>query len=62
MNAVERLLAREEIRDLAHRYAAALDARDLDTLVGLFCSDVQVGKGARGLHHSGRGHLPNGAR
>ena len=48
MNAVERLLAREEIRDLAHRYAAALDARDLDTLVGLFCSDVQVGKGARG--------------
>ena len=38
------LLAVEQIRLLASRYAIALDARDLDTLVGLFVDDVQVGK------------------
>lgn len=45
---VERLLAYEEIRQLAARYALATDARDLDTLVGLFVEDVQVGRDAFG--------------
>ncbi len=38
------LVAHEEIRQLASRYAVALDARDLDTLVGLFVDDVRVGR------------------
>lgn len=41
---LERLLAYEEIRQLAARYAVATDARDLDTLVALFVDDVQVGR------------------
>ncbi len=44
MDDVQRLLAYEEIRQLAHRYALALDARDLDALVALFVDDVQVGR------------------
>ncbi len=48
MNDLERLLARDAIRDLAHRYAVALDARDLEGLVGLFVEDVQVGRSGRG--------------
>jgi ketosteroid isomerase-like protein len=43
-----RLLARDEIRDLAHRYAVATDARDLDALVALFADDVRVGREAVG--------------
>jgi hypothetical protein len=39
--------ARLEIGQLAARYALALDARDLDTLVGLFVDDVDAG-GDRG--------------
>ena len=42
------LVAHEQIRQLASRYAVALDARDLDTLVALFVDDVQVGRGASG--------------
>jgi ketosteroid isomerase-like protein len=42
------LMAHEQIRQLASRYAVALDARDLDTLVGLFVDDVQVGRTATG--------------
>jgi hypothetical protein len=38
------LVAHEQIRQLASRYAVALDARDLDTLVGLFVPDVRVGR------------------
>jgi SnoaL-like domain len=37
------LVAHEEIRQLASRYAIALDARDLDTLVRLFVPDVRAG-------------------
>ncbi len=48
MNAVDRLVAHEEIRQLASRYALALDSRDLDTLVGLFVADVRVGRDERG--------------
>ena len=36
-------VAHEAIRQLAARYAVAVDARDLDTLVGLFVADVRVG-------------------
>jgi ketosteroid isomerase-like protein len=46
--AIERLLAYEEIRQLAARYAVATDARDLDALVALFVDDVQVGRDQRG--------------
>jgi ketosteroid isomerase-like protein len=42
------LVAHEQIRQLAARYAVALDARDLDTLVALFVDDVQVGRTERG--------------
>ena len=43
METVERLLAYEEIRQLVARYAVAMDARDLDSLVALFVDDVRVG-------------------
>ena len=33
---------------MAARYAIAVDARDYDTLVGLFVADVQVGRDAAG--------------
>lgn len=41
---VEFLLDRQEIGELPARYAMALDARDLDTLVGLFTPDVAAGR------------------
>ncbi len=44
MDDLERLLATDQIRQLAARYAVALDARDLDALVALFVDDVQVGR------------------
>ena len=44
MDDVARLLAYEEIRQLAARYALATDSRDLDALVSLFVDDVQVGR------------------
>lgn len=48
MNALERLIAHEEIRQLAARYALAVDSRDLGALVGLFIEDVRVGRDGRG--------------
>lgn len=48
MNDVARLLAYEEIRQLAARYAVAVDRRDLDALVGLFIDDVRVGRDTYG--------------
>ena len=45
---LERLVAHEEIRQLAARYALAVDSRDLDTLVGLFVDDVAVGPSGTG--------------
>jgi len=44
MTELERVVARDEIRQLAYRYALATDARDLDTLVDLFVEDVRVGR------------------
>ena len=48
MDELERLIATDQIRQLASRYAVAMDARDLDTLVALFVDDVRVGREARG--------------
>jgi SnoaL-like domain len=41
--AIDQLIADAEIRQLAARYAVALDSRDLDRLVELFVPDVRVG-------------------
>lgn len=41
--AIERAVARDEIHQLACRYADAMDRRDLDALVALFVPDVRVG-------------------
>ena len=41
---VDRLESHEQIRQLVARYALAVDTRDLDTLVGLFVTDVAVGQ------------------
>jgi ketosteroid isomerase-like protein len=49
-DAVAWLVAHEQIRQLASRYAIALDARDLDTLVSLFVDDVRVGRDTSGRH------------
>jgi hypothetical protein len=50
--AVEERLDRMEslaaIQQLPHRYALAVDSRDLDALVSLFVPDVRVGKDRRG--------------
>jgi ketosteroid isomerase-like protein len=43
MSAIERAVARDEIRQLVARYAYAVDHRDLDLLVSLFVPDVRVG-------------------
>jgi uncharacterized protein (TIGR02246 family) len=42
MSDVERLLAYEEIRQLAARYALAVTSADLDAVVELFVDDVQA--------------------
>ena len=44
MDNLARLLAYEEIRQLAARYALAMDSRDIDALVGLYVDDVRVGR------------------
>src|SRR4051794_6176828 len=48
MDELEHLAAYEQIRQLAARYAVAVDARDLDALVTLFVDDVRVGRDGRG--------------
>ena len=44
MTEIEELLARDQIRQLAERYAVAVDGKDLDTLAGLFAADVANGR------------------
>ncbi|MBL7488193.1 nuclear transport factor 2 family protein [Frankia sp. AgB1.9] len=44
MNAIEQLLARDQIRQLAERYALAVDGKDLDSLAELFADDVSNGR------------------
>jgi ketosteroid isomerase-like protein len=48
MTALERTIARDEIRQLAYRYAFAIDSRDIDLLVSLFVPDVRVGRDRSG--------------
>jgi len=45
---LERLESKDAIKELASKYALALDVRDLDSLVNLFHEDVRVGKKRRG--------------
>ena len=44
MNAIEELLARDGIRQLAARYALAVDAKDVDGIARLFVDDVDNGR------------------
>ena len=48
MSDVEQLVAYEQIRQLASRYALAVNLRDLDALVELFVDDVRAGRGRSG--------------
>lgn len=43
MDPLAQLLARDEMSQLAERYALAIDCRDLDSLVALFVTDVDCG-------------------
>ena len=44
MDSVEQLVARDAIRQLAHRYAVAVDGKDLEALAALFVPDVDNGR------------------
>jgi hypothetical protein len=44
MEPLDELLARDAIRQLAERYALAIDAKDLDGLAALFIADVDNGR------------------
>jgi len=44
MDALEQLVARDQIRQLAYRYALAVDGKDLDGLAALFVEDVDNGR------------------
>lgn len=44
MDPLAQLLARDEMSQLAERYALAIDCRDLDSLVALFVTDVDCGR------------------
>ncbi len=46
--ALRDLIARDEIRQLASRYALALDSRDVEALVSLFADDVRTADGRVG--------------
>ncbi|MFN8026624.1 MAG: nuclear transport factor 2 family protein [Acidimicrobiia bacterium] len=48
MDDVQKLLAHEEIRQLAAHYAVFVDRRDFDSLVELFVDDVRVGRDTYG--------------
>jgi hypothetical protein len=45
---LDRLEAIEQIRQLPHRYALAVDTRNIDDLVALFVDDVRVGRDQSG--------------
>jgi hypothetical protein len=54
VNAIEELLARDRIRQLAERYALAVDGKDLESLAALFMADVDNGRfgpGRDGVKH-----------
>ena len=48
MSTLDQLLAYEQIRQLASRYALAVNQRDLDSLVDLFVEDVKAVGGSTG--------------
>ncbi|MEZ5167960.1 MAG: nuclear transport factor 2 family protein [Acidimicrobiales bacterium] len=48
LSPLDELLARDEIRQLAYRYADALDRRDLDLLAGLYRPDARFGEHGEG--------------
>ncbi|MGI9600533.1 MAG: nuclear transport factor 2 family protein [Acidimicrobiales bacterium] len=48
LTAVERVVARDEIRQLVYRYAQAIDRRDIEGLADLFGPDVDFGEAGRG--------------
>lgn len=45
---LDRIESREEIRQLASKYALALDMRDMDAMANLFPEDVAAGGGRKG--------------
>jgi len=45
---IDRLESLAQIRQLAQRYALAIDSRDIDALVALFVPDVRIGRDASG--------------
>ena len=45
---LDRLESLAQIQQLPHRYALALDSRDMDALVALFAPDVRVGRDEHG--------------
>jgi hypothetical protein len=44
VEAIEELIARDSIRELALRYALAVDAKDIDAVAALFVADVDSGR------------------
>jgi hypothetical protein len=46
--AIRNMLAREEIRQLPYRYAAAFEARDIDAMAGLFVPHARFGEYGEG--------------
>lgn len=48
MDAVEELVARDQIRQLAHRYALAVDSKDLEGMAALYVPDVDNGRWGTG--------------
>ena len=44
MDAVQELVARDQIRQLAERYSLAVDGKDLDGVVAMFTEDVDFGQ------------------
>ena len=65
MDPLAQLLARDEMRQLAERYALAVDCRDLDSLVALFIPDVDCGRfgsGREALRESFESQLRKGGK
>jgi SnoaL-like domain len=48
MTTIDQLLAKDEIRDLALRYALGVDGKDVDAVAALFAPDVDNGRYGRG--------------
>ncbi len=65
MDPIAQLLARDEMRQLAERYALAVDCRDLDSLVALFIPEVDCGRfgtGREALRESFESQLSAGGK